>query len=193
MEIGKITGIPAHPLFVHVPIILIPVVALLTLAYLLVPAWRKGLLYPTGVLAIGMMLFSVLAAGSGEKLEEMLDERENALLEHHTEIGEQLEWIAVLFGLAVLGYLFLDWYRGRTKDGKAPISLPPAIFNLVVPIGIAAAILGGVATVWDVRTGHSGAKSVWSEEDEGSGGTESAPASDDDDDEGEDESSLVQN
>jgi hypothetical protein len=32
---------------------------------------------------------------------------------------------------------------------------------LVLGLGIAAIIAGSVATVWDVRTGHAGAKSSW--------------------------------
>lgn len=42
------------------------------------------------------------------------------------------------------------WYRGRTNAGKAPHLPPAGNPDLVVPIGIAAVIIGGVATVWDV-------------------------------------------
>jgi hypothetical protein len=41
------------------------------------------------------------------------------------------------------------------------VAAPSRVATLVLVSGIAAVVLGGIATVWDVRTGHAGAKSAW--------------------------------
>ncbi len=190
MEISKITGIPAHPLFVHLPIMAIPLTALLLLVYLLWPASRRGLIYPLGVLTVVTVIGTILAAGSGESLEEMLPEADEArkVLQEHTELGDQTQTIVIIFGVVTIAYLGLDWLRMRRKSNDSASGPIATMMKLLMPLGIAAVLLGGLATVWDVRTGHSGAKSVWAEEEltngSGGGGDEGSDSDDDDDESG---------
>lgn len=187
MEISKITGIPAHPLFVHLPIMAIPLTALLVLVYVLRPGWRRGLIYPLGALTVLTVIGTVLAAGSGEKLEEMLPEADEArkILQEHTELGDQTQTIVIIFGIVTIAYLGLDWLRMRQQSESSQTGLLSTLMKAMMPLGVAAVLLGGMATVWDVRTGHSGAKSVWAEEGQESGtgatGDESDEGDEDDD------------
>jgi len=187
VEISKITGIPAHPLFVHLPIMAIPLTALLVLAYVLRPGWRRGLIYPLGALTVLTVIGTILAAGSGESLEEMLPEADEArkILQEHTELGDQTQTIVIIFGIVTIAYLGLDWLRMRRRSDDASGGLLNSLMKFIMPLGIAAVLLGGVATVWDVRTGHSGAKSVWTEEEgstnSGSSGEEQESDKDGDD------------
>lgn len=164
MEISKIGGIPAHPLFVHIPVMAIPLLALLVIAYVVRPAWRTGLFYPLGGLTIFTMIATLIAAGSGEKLQESLppEERASSLLHKHTELGDQTKAIVLIFGVVILGYLAIEWYRRQVKP---PFSLPVSADALktigTVSAGIAI-VLSLVAVTWDIRAGHSGAKSAWS-------------------------------
>ena len=57
MEIDKLFGLPAHPLLVHVPVVLVPLAALMAIAFAIRPAWldRFGwwLVAVSGVGAVG--------------------------------------------------------------------------------------------------------------------------------------------
>ena len=54
----EIGGLPSHPLLIHLPLVLGPVVGLLTLL-LLVPKFREKLLWPTAALGV---VFAISAA-----------------------------------------------------------------------------------------------------------------------------------
>ena len=62
------SGLPAHPLFLHVPVILIPVVTIWALVLVARPAWfmRSGVLL--GVLTVVALAGTFLTVGAGEAL-----------------------------------------------------------------------------------------------------------------------------
>ncbi|MGE0572167.1 MAG: hypothetical protein AB7P25_13825, partial [Dehalococcoidia bacterium] len=63
-----IFGIPAHPFFVHVPVVLIPVAALGFALTGWRREWRRWFIVPLLALTLAGAVFSVLAANSGEDL-----------------------------------------------------------------------------------------------------------------------------
>lgn len=168
MDINNLFGLPAHPLLMHVPVLGIPVCALLALAYLLRPAWRAGLALPFGVFTAVIVVFTIVVAGSGEQLEKRVEP--SALLHKHTELGDQTKLIVIAFGAATLLGLILDWYGRRAAAGAPATGRDSAAVSTernamlqraALVVCLVSVVLGGVATVWDVRTGHSGARSVW--------------------------------
>jgi hypothetical protein len=168
MEFGTIFGLPAHPLFVHIPVVGIPLMALAVMAYVLVPSKPAWLFWTSGALTVLVTIATVLTAGSGEKLEAMLpaEDEGSALIHTHAELGEQTEIIVIIFAGLALTYLALDWWRRRSPNSSETsthqsVLTPGRLRSLVLGLGIAAIIAGSVATVWDVRTGHAGAKSSW--------------------------------
>lgn len=183
MEIANVFGLPAHPLLIHLPVIGIPLLAIAVLAYVLLPRRRAGLMLPVAVLTVITVAATVVAAGSGEKLQSMLpaQDRQSALLHQHTELGDQTRIIVILFGLVTLAYLYLDRRRRlRLADLASPVgpASPGGASRLILALGVAAVLLGGVSTVWDIRTGHSGAKSAWEDVATSNGGqTDAAHAS----------------
>ena len=163
MDISTIQGIPAHPLLIHIPVIGIPVCALMILLYVIRPAWREGLRVPTALVVAFTAIATVFAAGSGEKLESMMspEARASSLVHAHTELGDQTKAIVIVFGIVTILYLAIDWYRiHRAANGGSRISSSTLATGLTA-LGILAIVLGGVSTVWDVRTGHAGAKATW--------------------------------
>ena len=62
------SGLPAHPLFLHVPVILIPVAAVWALVLVARPAWfmRSGVLL--GILTVVALAGTFLTVGAGEAL-----------------------------------------------------------------------------------------------------------------------------
>ncbi len=166
-----ITGIPAHPLFVHIPVVLLPLAAVLALVMLIRPTWFDR--YKWALLAITSVgtLGAILAAGSGESLAENVKKSGAArqALNDHIEAGDTARLFGIIFFGVIAVWIFLPMYLARrahaagSGDGTAlgsprqPKWLRPVIAALIV-------VTAGAATVTIVQAGHSGAKSVWTEE-----------------------------
>ena len=185
MELETLFGLPAHPLIVHGVVVLLPLAAILTIVVAIFPKARRHY----APLALGLALVSVLltglAQGSGESLEEKVDETES--VEAHTDAGESvLPWA---IGLAVVAAAITAAEPLSRKFDK----LTPTV---VTSTAVALALVTGVgATYTVIDVGHSGAKSVWedtgSENGESSGSPSEESENDRDDDRyerGEDES-----
>lgn len=150
MEIDELFGLPAHPLVVHAAVVLLPLAALATLLCAALPRARRHY----APIALGVALVATiavgLAQGSGEALEEKVDE--TGLVEEHTEKGEQvLPWaIAVTVAAAVTALPLLERRRP---------TLPTRALTAAV---VALSLVVGVGATWSVvEVGHSGAKATW--------------------------------
>lgn len=162
MEIENLFGLPAHPLIVHLPVVLIPLAAILAVVVALRPAWldRFGWLL-VGLSGVGA-LGAIFAAGSGEALEELVDETEQ--LERHAELGETARNVAILFFVVVLAVvLFRRWSAKKAAGGGSDVARvgAAAVVSTLLLIGAA-----GVAGVSIVQAGHAGAETTWSGEGE---------------------------
>src|SRR3954447_4679339 len=138
MGISTISGLPAHPLFVHIPVIGIPITALALLAYILLPARRATLLWVVGVLTIVITGATIIAANSGEQLEAMMspEDRNSSLVHAHTQLGDQTKTIMIIFAGVTLAYLALDWRRRRQQLARA--DSPAASSSSLLNTGIIA-------------------------------------------------------
>lgn len=190
IEFDQLFGLPAHPLLVHVPVVIIPL-ALLVALVALWPRARRGAALAAAALAVVGALGAVLAAGAGEELEG--DVRETDLSEEHAAQGERVEPAAAAFGaLAAAGAVTVEAVRRRARrtggtEGTGTSGVPPdddrplggatATATATTPAparagrpaaaGLATVLLalsvlaGTVATYLVVQAGHSGAESVW--------------------------------
>jgi len=148
VEISKLFGLPAHPLLVHIPIVLIPLVAVGTVILAVRPAWRAH--FGWAVVAIaGVALVGVqLAIGSGEPLEHHVER--TAALHRHTEMAGSLRPLALIVFVLLLGLMLID--RRRT----GPTWLVPAL-------AVVAVVASFGSTVRLAQIGHNGAKASWGE------------------------------
>lgn len=162
-----ISGLPAHPLIVHFPLVAIPLAAILVICFTIIPSWRDVLAYLITGIGAGIAIGVFLAANSGEALEKKTDK--SALLDAHTALGDQMQTIGIIFGLALVA---LGLYHILTTRKVFSLGTPRTHQVLVALVGLAI-LTSAVAVVWDVRTGHSGAKAVWTEESAGKGPDES--------------------
>ncbi|HEY5861346.1 MAG TPA: DUF2231 domain-containing protein [Actinomycetota bacterium] len=164
MDIETIFGLPAHPLLVHVPVVLIPLCAAGAVWIVVWPSWRPRIGWIVVVLSGFTVVMSKLAADSGEALEDALD-RESSLLERHTELGDTFVWFALAFFVAVLALMLWDRAQRRKADpsggstGRARATTPAAIVLSILVVVTAAA-----ASFRVYQVGHSGAESVWNED-----------------------------
>jgi uncharacterized membrane protein len=165
MEINNLFGLPAHPLLVHAPIVLVPLCFLAAIFMAAKPEWRRRYGVPTAVLAVVAAISVQLAEGSGEALEERV--RETNLVERHAEIAELAKPFVFLFALALVAVVVWDLVQGRrvAGDGVETASSSTgwqATVSRLVPVAmVVTVLLGGAATYEIVQTGHSGAKAAW--------------------------------
>jgi hypothetical protein len=165
VEIDKLFGLPAHPFLVHIPVVLLPLAAIGAVAVAVRPSWRHSLGWVVVALAGAGLIGTQLAIGSGEPLEHRVRQikGESSLLEHHTEIAEQLRPFAIVFFLLVLALMVVE-HLARRPDAKRSLA------KAVLPLAVLGA-LAGVATSVDVGyVGHTGARAAWDDASKVSGG-----------------------
>lgn len=151
MEIEELFGLPAHPLVVHAAVVLLPLAAITTLVCAAVPRARR----PYAPVALGLALAATLAVGlaqgSGEELEEKVDETE--LIEEHTEHGEQVLPWAIGVSVAAAAVTAIPLAERRRPSMPARTMTSAAV--------VVALIVGAGATWTVIDVGHSGAKATW--------------------------------
>jgi hypothetical protein len=160
-DITSIRGLPAHPLFAHVPVILIPLAGLGAVA-MLWPAIRDRIGWYIVGLVFVAGIFTQLTISAGQSLRKFV--RESPLVRAHTRIGENIRpWVLLMF-LALLGVMLLARREARAGAGaeEAPRSRKPTGLRVAtLSVATLSIVFSGVATYWIYRIGDSGAKAVW--------------------------------
>jgi hypothetical protein len=164
VELETLFGLPAHPLVVHVPVVVIPLASVALVVAALLPRWRLAVGIPAAVAAVVSAIAVQLAAGTGEALEEALDE--DPLIERHAGMADGLEVAA--WTLAVAAVAFVAWaaWQRRTASGGSDQRdlarrwVAPVLAGLLV-------VSSTVATIEVVRVGHSGARAAWEDTEDG--------------------------
>jgi predicted ferric reductase len=164
MGLTVFNGLPAHVLFVHFVVVLVPLTALAAVAGAVRPRWarRFGLVLPLlGLVTMGMVPVTTHA---GEWLERRVDG--GPLLHKHTQLGDTLlPWAIGLF-VVCAGV----WWLGRaTPEPAAPGAdrspagvLPWAATTWFRAVAILVTVVVAAGAVVDVyRIGESGAKAAW--------------------------------
>jgi uncharacterized membrane protein len=181
MELEKLFGLPAHPLLVHIPVVLVPLAAIIAIVFAFKPAWLDrfgwGLVALAGMGAVG----AILAAGSGEGLEGLQNEAETAAREDHFEMGEAARNVSILFFLIVVAVVVLRHLaRKRAAAGQSATGVWSFIASKAGAIAVAALlVLGAAGATYTISVaGHQGAKLNWGEEEKGgdSDSDEGSPA-----------------
>ena len=188
MELDKLFGLPAHPLLVHIPVVLVPLAAIIAVVFAFKPAWLDrfgwGLVALSGAGALG----AILAAASGEGLEGLQNEAETAAREHHFELGETARTVAIVFFLVVTAVVVLR-HLARTRAAGAAGGAPDGGFWGFVAsragaicIALALVLSASAATYTIAKAGHQGAKISWEEEGNGGSGDNGTEGGDSDGD-----------
>ena len=166
----SIFGIPAHPLFVHIPVVLIPLAAVGVIVIVIRPAWWERYKWATLAIAGVGMVGSIIAAGTGEELEEAVENTApRQLLRAHVEAGETSRTVSIAFFVVLLAVVVvLPWWMkrrsnqaGTESSAESIASGSPTWLWRIVSIVLVLTALGASWTVYDA--GHTGAKSVWSD------------------------------
>jgi drug/metabolite transporter (DMT)-like permease len=139
----KISGLPAHPLIIHIPVMLGPLVGLLCIL-MLVPKLRPKILPWTAAFGVLFALSTIIAVISGQNFAKAI--QVGSAIREHAEAAKTLRLLAIILAAVLVAY----WLAAKRLGSRAMIA-----GALVV------AALGVAETAYTVKTGHAGAKVVW--------------------------------
>ena len=158
-----LSALPTHPLLVHLPVVLVPLATLSVVLLALRPVWLHHYGFLAAVFAGAGFAGALFAADSGEELEEQLrgaGETISGTLRDHVELGDKVQGVVGLFFVITLVWIVVAWLRRRAASSD-----PGRFARAVMILSVLAVLSGVTASAVVVKTGHSGAESVW----EGSG------------------------
>lgn len=138
-----VDGVPAHPLIIHIPVMLGPLVGLLCVL-MLVPRWRAFLAPWTAALGVIFAISAIVAVKSGQNFLAVLQLGD--AIEEHEHAGELLRTMSIVLAVVLIAF------------AVATRKLDP---RLVTVGALVVAVLGVVETAQVVKTGHEGASLVW--------------------------------
>jgi hypothetical protein len=167
------SGLPAHPLFVHVPVVLIPVSVLGGLACLVRPQWFEKygiLLCGAAIVAMSSIFLTMQAGAALESALHISQGPDASLIHQHSQAAHILAIIFVLFtAVLILNFAASRIGSGRpTGLGIADQILGSAATGLALKVLLV--ILALVSAYMVYRVGDLGAKAVWAGRLNGGGG-----------------------
>ena len=146
----KFMGLPVHILILHATVVLIPLVAIASIAVFLWPAWRQKFALPAAAANVAMFLLTWATVQSGEDFKHRFRVQGDKFTPEydHERWGKDLLWWTLALAIvAVLVYAI----------GRVP-NLPPFVG---MGLGGVVAILAIVSVVFTAVTGHTGAEGNW--------------------------------
>jgi hypothetical protein len=159
-------GIPAHPLLIHIPVILVPLLILSVIVFGFVPRLRNRLDWAVAGLGVVAPISCVLARQSGIAFFGRL-EREKAVstedvskINTHESFGTRTMIIAIVLGVVALALVAVHLQRTRaaasagTSSGSGHTVVTLALSVVGLAVGIAAGY-------YVFKTGDTGAHIVW--------------------------------
>jgi len=159
MRIAKFAGLPAHPLFVHIPVVLIPLVAAGAVAMACSARVRDRLGWVVLGLAVVAGLSTQLAIDSGQALQDSV--QKSSALDRHIAIAESIRPLALVLFLVALGVMLVDrrtrgaWpFRAEARPDVLPAIARRALVALTVVVALTTC-----ARLYQI--GDTGAKATW--------------------------------
>lgn len=153
-------GVPTHPLAVHAPVVLIPLLAVVSIVVLFRTSWRERASVPLAALAFVMVAMLFVAKESGESAKQADNVFGN--IDRHEELGNQtfilgVVWLVLAIAAGVAAFL------GRRNQATSLSSAAGEAGRnqLVLVLNVLATVAVIVTTIWLIRTGHAGAESRW--------------------------------
>jgi hypothetical protein len=163
------SGLPAHPLFLHVPVILIPVAVIAALVLVVRPRWFAGHGVWVALVAIVSLGASNLTMGAGKALRNDLHLNGGfgpaALVARHAHAASILRILLIAFTAVLIVSVAVFRTADRRVTGIGLFDAPLATIRSTIPLSAALRVLlAGLAVAcayFVFHTGDLGAKAVW--------------------------------
>lgn len=147
-----VSGLPAHALWLHLVVVLVPLTALLEIVCGLWAAARRGqLMWLTLALATATMVITPITINAGEWLYD-LRKKPTPILQEHAERGGTMVYFAAALLVVAIGLVVLRLVEHRSDKRRLVTRVVAGI--IVLAVGIS-------STIQIYRTGDAGAQSVW--------------------------------
>lgn len=187
--LDHVNGLPTHALLVHFTVVIATAGAIGGIAYALIPRFRRWLSWPLLLTGACSIVLGLLTPSSGEQLEARTEP--SALLSKHTELGDQMGTILIVYGIVLVVAMLVVRYRRREGEGEgvdgdggadggeaATVPTPtvldrvgglrgeasrafPGQAQAAAVLTVLVLALAVVSGIWIYRTGEAGARSVW--------------------------------
>jgi hypothetical protein len=189
VHIDTVWGLPAHPLFLHLPVLLVPLLGVGAIALALHPTWRQRYGLALAVAALVTMAATILTAGAGDAFRAQRQTAMGGLailgggapptglsqqvsaLDLHAQLGNTLRLLVIFLTAAILVQVLAERLATDPGEGNRVRTAAAWLGGRVPATALSAAvvILAALSIVWVVRTGHQGAKVAWGNEPPGAG------------------------
>jgi uncharacterized membrane protein len=167
----QVNGLPAHPLFVHAPLVLIALTLVLGLVYVVVPPLRARIDWALLLLAVAGPVSALLATLSGERFKARLGG--SPAIDRHEELGVITRNAAVMLLGVVLLLVAVDRLRVRRtrhqrtlaegdEPGRPSRTVGGGVWTVLsVLLSVLFVVVGATVGTYLVLTGDSGARMVF--------------------------------
>ena len=148
---GELFGTPAHPLLVHIPIVLLPLLAIAAIVMAAKPALRRRLTWALAGSTLVTAAVTYWATRSGNRLRHALQPALGSKANRHMELGNQTAVLATAFFVGTALMVVMEKSILPRKATK----------RSAIVLASVVALIGVVAALWVIRTGHEGARITW--------------------------------
>jgi hypothetical protein len=157
------SGLPAHPLFVHVPVVLIPTTVLIAVVFMIKPKWfsRYGIALTVVTIAAMSSIFLTMQAGAALSAALHLQGPAANLISQHSQAAHILAYIYVVFTATLIVTFAACRISGGMPTGLGILDGLLSDKRLFQALRVLLVVLAIGAGYMVFRTGDLGAKAVW--------------------------------
>jgi hypothetical protein len=157
------SGLPAHPLFVHVPVILIPSTIVAAIIFMVRRDWfaRYGIALAVVSIAAMSSIFLTMQAGAALRGALNLQGEAAKLISEHSQAAHILAIVYVVFTATLIVTFAAHRISGGNPTGLGMVDGLLSSKSLYAALRVLLVVLSIGAGYMCFRTGDLGAKAVW--------------------------------
>jgi uncharacterized membrane protein len=157
------SGLPAHPLFVHVPVVLIPTTVVAAVVFVFKREWfaRYGIALAVVSIVAMSSIFLTMQAGAALRAALGLQGPAAQLISEHSHAAHILAIVYVAFTATLIVTFAALRISGGMSTGLGIVDGPLSSRSVFTAFRVVLVVLAVVAGYMVFRTGDLGAKAVW--------------------------------
>jgi uncharacterized membrane protein len=156
-------GLPAHPLFVHLPVVLIPTTVVAAVVFMVKREWfsRYGIALAVVSIVAMSSIFLTMQAGAALRAELNLQGQAAKLISEHSQAAHILAIVYVLFTATLIVTFAAQRISGGMPTGLGIVDSLLSPKPMLTALRVLLVLLAIGAGYMCFRTGDLGAKAVW--------------------------------
>jgi hypothetical protein len=157
------SGLPAHPLFVHVPVILIPSTIMAAIVFMVKPEWfaRYGIALAVVSIAAMSSVFLTMQAGAALSAALHLQGEAAKLISQHSHAAHILAIVYVVFTATLIVTFAAQRISSGMPTGLGIVDRLLSGKSVFAALRVVLVLLAIGAGYMTFRVGDLGAKAVW--------------------------------